>query len=273
MESIDVKIGYRTQWLGFESSPQTMFISIHSPIKPSKGKGNRFRSPNHDGVGGYVIKDMAGPIFGSGPIGKLGAYLSYAYHVRLTRKLMVSLGFFAGIIQYSIAGYAGGMTTATPNDPAVNSIRSITPDASAGLWLYSDDFFTGISAHQLLPIKIAPTNNQLNMHYFFTTGYRIKTSRGSIIPSAHVKLALLTPVTVDFNLKWDWMNKFWIGVSYRKIDAVAGLIGFNINNRIQIGYAYDYTLSKIKNASSNTHEIIIGFKPQKAYKPFCPAYQ
>ena len=95
-----------------------------------------------------MITAVAGPMFGSGPIGKIGAYLSYSYHVRLTRKLMASLGFFAGIIQYSIAGYDGGMTTATPNDPAVNSIRSITPDASAGLWLYSDDFFTGISAHQ-----------------------------------------------------------------------------------------------------------------------------
>ncbi len=75
MESVDIKVGYRTQWIGFEASPQTMFVSIHGPINPAKGKGKRFRSPNHDGVGGYVIKDMAGPIFGSGPIGKLGAYL------------------------------------------------------------------------------------------------------------------------------------------------------------------------------------------------------
>jgi len=272
MESIDIKVGYRTQWMGFDAAPRTMFVSIHSPIKPAKGKGKRFKSPNHDAIGGYVINDQTGQIFniGAGPISKLGAYISYAYHVRLNRKLMMSMGFFAGIIQYSINSDV--MITATPNDPAVFSVSSITPDASAGLWLYSNDFFTGISAQQLLPINIAPTNNKLNTHLFLTTGYRIKTGRGSIIPSAHVKIAMLTPVSVDLNLKWDWMNKFWIGVSYRKIDAVAGLVGFNIKNRIAVGYAYDYTLSKLRNASSNTHEIIIGIKPKKTYKPFCPAY-
>ncbi len=272
-ESFDIKIGYRTQWVGFEAAPKTMFASVHAPVKPAKGKQKRFRAPNHDGVGGYIIKDQAGRIGGPyKPMGKLGAYLAYSYHIRLTRKLMTSLGFFGGVIQYNIAGYDGGMTTATPNDPAVLSISSITPDASAGWWLYSDDFFTGLSAQQLLPIKIAPTENKLSPHFFLTTGYRIKTNYGSVIPSAHVKLAMLTPVSVDINLKYDWMNKFWIGVSYRKIDAVAGLVGFTIKNRIEIGYAYDYTLSKIRNASSNTHEIIIGIITNKAYKPFCPAY-
>src|SRR3972149_6815700 len=64
-ESFDIKIGYRTQWVGFEAAPKTMFASVHAPVKPAKGKQKRFRAPNHDGVGGYIIKDQAGRIGGN----------------------------------------------------------------------------------------------------------------------------------------------------------------------------------------------------------------
>ncbi|MFH1320576.1 MAG: type IX secretion system membrane protein PorP/SprF [Bacteroidota bacterium] len=258
---IDTKIGYRTQWIGFEAAPQTMFLSINAPLKNRK----KLQTENHEGIGGYIIHDQ------TGPFSKMGAYLSYSYHVKITRKLKVSLGFSGGVLQYKIDGEA--MMVPKPDDPAVQSVNTFTPDASAGLWLYSDNYFTGISVHQILPMKLIGTNNKLNNHYFVTAGYRIKTKRGSIIPSAHVKLAILYPVSVDINLKYDWMNKFWVGISYRKTDAIAGLVGFNIGNILEIGYAYDFTLSQLKNYSSNTHEIIIGIRPFIGPKAVpCPAF-
>ncbi len=47
-----------------------------------------------------------------------------------------------------------------PADPAVGGavakeLRKFKPDFSAGLWLYSSDYFVGISAQQLVPQKLA----------------------------------------------------------------------------------------------------------------------
>ena len=59
----------------------------------------------------------------------------------------------------------------------------------------------------------------------------------------------------------DYKNKFSIGVSYRNIDAVAGLINFNLLNYFKVGYSYDYSLSKIQFGSSNSHEVTLSINP------------
>lgn len=254
---IDVKLGYRTQWVGFGAAPKTYFLSIHSPLRGTGGREPRkFGTGNHHAIGGYAIKDQ------TGPIDRMGAYLSYSYHVRLGYKLRASLGFFAGALQYRLN--SSGLRTAEP-DPDITSISAITPDASVGGWLYSDKYFVGLSIQQLVPLNLGGTKNRLNQHYFITGGYRIKIKGyGSLIPSAHVKLGLLTPVAFDVNIRYNWMNRFWAGVSYRKVEGVLGLVGMNVelSKRLimEIGYAYDFTLSKLRNYSANTHEIIVGLR-------------
>lgn len=260
----DIKLGYRTQWVGFKSAPQTFFASFHTPLtkkKQSFGYSKRTR----EAIGGYALRDQ------SGPISRTSGYLSYSYHIPVSRKITTSLGIFGGAMQYTING--SSLTPVNRDDPAVLNLTSIVPDAAAGVWTYSDNLFTGLSAHQLLPVRITGSDNRLVPHLFFTAGYAVRAGRGSIIPSIHVKTALLSPVTLDVNLKYDWMNKFWFGVSYRKIDALAGMVGFSIGDFLEIGYAYDYTLSKIQAFSSNTHEIIVGILPKRRGVTYlCPAY-
>ncbi len=255
-EYIDIKLGYRTQWVGFGAAPQTYFISMHSPLKDKGREPRKFGTGNHHAIGGYAIQDQ------TGPISRMGAYLSYSYHLRLSYKLRASVGFFGGAMQYRLDG--GGLTTAEP-DPDITSIAAIAPDASAGAWLYSDKYFAGLSIQQLVPLNLGGTKNRLNQHYFITGGYNIRIKGyGTLIPSAHVKLGLLTPVSFDVNVRYDWMNRFWAGVSYRKVEGVLGIVGFNVelSKRVimEVGYAYDYTLSKIRNYSSNSHEIIVGMR-------------
>ena len=113
-------------------------------------------------------------------------------------------------------------------------------------------------------------------HLYFTVGYRVLVNRTiSIIPSAHASMGLITPLQIDATLRVDWGNKFWIGVAYRKVEGVAGLVGFNIGPMIKLGYAYDYTLSNIGKYSSGAHEIILGFRPKCSRgnnSKICPAY-
>jgi len=127
------------------------------------------------------------------------------------------------------------------------------------------------------PLPLGGTSNILRMHYFLTGGYKIRLRKidSYIIPSAHLKFGLLTPVQSDISLKLNYQNILWAGLAYRKVDAFVGIVGFNVKNFFQVGYAFDLTTSKLRNYSSNTHEIIITFryKPRKRIEDLrCPDF-
>ena len=100
---IDFKLGYRTQWLGFDAQPVTYLFSVHSPVDFGHKPPGPFGDRNHHALGGYVVKDE------TGPINKINAYGSYSYHMRISYTAHVSFGVFGGIKQYNLDG--GGLTT------------------------------------------------------------------------------------------------------------------------------------------------------------------
>ncbi|MBL4754528.1 MAG: type IX secretion system membrane protein PorP/SprF [Flavobacteriales bacterium] len=263
---IDFKLGYRTQWLGFGAQPVTFLFSAHSPISLGNKEPGRFGDKPHHAVGGYLLKDA------TGPISKFNGYLSYSYHMRLSYTVRASFGFFGGVKQYKLD--PAGLTTPDKME-SLPSFTAIAPDAAAGFWIYSKKYFGGVSAHQLIPLGLGGTANKLTMHYFLTGGYviKIKKIESKLIPSAHVKFGLTTPIQTDIQVKFDYQNILWAALAYRKTDALIGIVGFNVYNTFQLGYAFDFTLSKLRKYSSNTHEIIISwrFKPrQRMQDTKCP---
>ncbi|MBL4657868.1 MAG: type IX secretion system membrane protein PorP/SprF [Flavobacteriales bacterium] len=229
----EANAGYRTQWVGFGDGPVTMFANAHGRLPSKRGSKKTF-----EGIGAYFIKDA------TGPMSTLGGHVSYAFHIPMNRRLTTSIGLSAGVQQFKVD--AGNLRPYNPIDPAVSSSSSILPDANFGIWMYSSDFYTGIAARQLLPLTISGTKIRMLDHLYYTVGYRMVVGRNvSLIPSLHARMGLITPIQLDATLRVDWSNKFWVGLAYRKIEGVAGLIGFNIGPRLKLGYAYDYTLSKI----------------------------
>lgn len=266
---LEIKLGYRSQWLGFGAAPSTYLISAHSPVTFGHMEPRNFGERNHHAMGGYIMQDE------TGPISNLNFYGSYSYHMRLSYQLRVAFGFFAGIKQYALN--TDRLVTAVPDDPDMVSISAITPDAAAGFWMFTKKYFGGLSIHQLIPIPIGGTGNILRMHYFLTGGYRIRLRKidSYIIPSTHLKFGLLTPVQADVAIKFNYQNALWAGLAYRKVDAIVGIVGFNVRNFFQVGYAFDLTMSKLRNYSSNTHELIITFryKPRKRIEDLrCPDF-
>ncbi|HIA13139.1 MAG TPA: type IX secretion system membrane protein PorP/SprF [Flavobacteriales bacterium] len=263
----EIKLGYRTQWVGFESAPQTMFISGHGRLK-SKNSNNRRGGSSYQGLGAYVIKDD------TGPIGKLGAHLAYAIHIPLNRYITAGVGLSIGVMQFRVS--SGELRPAVAPDPAVSSLSSISPDANLGVWLYSKDFYAGLAARQVLPVSLTGTQNKLATHLFLHLGYKYMINDDiALIPSTLVRMGMITPATFDVTVKADWRNIIWLGISYRKVEGMVGMVGFTLGNFLDIGYAFDYTLSKLQQYSSNSHEIIIGIRPKCGggkNSRHCPAY-
>jgi hypothetical protein len=85
-----------------------------------------------------------------------------------------------------------------------------------------------------------------------------------------VKYIKPLPVQADVNLKLQYLDLAWIGASYRTEDGFAGMLGVNISNTLNIGYAYDYTTSNLNTVSRGTHEILVGFTIGNKYGDWCP---
>jgi type IX secretion system PorP/SprF family membrane protein len=171
-----------------------------------------------------------------------------------------------------------------PNDAALggnvsNVLNRIKPDIGLGLWLYSDRYFAGVSAQQLLPLKTTfadidtvKTKGKLVPHIFATAGYRFFINDDiSILPSVMAKYVPNTPVSqFDVNVKAQYQDLLWVGASYRHQYGYAAMAGINVSNTFNVGYAYDYTTTRLNTFSNGTHEIILGFLLGNKYGDWCP---
>lgn len=288
---IDVKGGYRNQWQGLDGAPETSYFSIHAPIGkkflygtstsvPQGGGTNPnsrsylqtyMASEPHHGVGFHVVSDKAGPI------ARTDVNLTYAYHIGITEQVNFSVGVAAGMSKIYLDH--SKITLENPIDRAIGTgnYNQFKPDLSAGVWLYGPRYFAGISAQQLLKSPISFSDdasyNQGKKvpHLFVTAGYKIYLGDDfAAIPSTLLKFVSPVPVSVDFNLKLAFRDRFWLGGSYRKDDALAAMAGFNIGSLLNLSYSYDFTTSDLNTVSNGSHEIVLGIFLNNRYKVSCP---
>ena len=75
---------------------------------------------------------------------------------------------------------------------------------------------------------------------------------------------------VETNIKFQYRDLLWIGGSYRYQDGYAAMLGVNVSNTFNVGYAYDFTTTKLNTVSRGTHEIVLGFLIGNTYSGACP---
>lgn len=288
----DVKMSARDQWVGLNGAPKTVYFSVQGPIgkKDYKTSATSFDIPGqnprgnaywenytaseaHHGAGLFIINDK------TGLYNRFTANVSYAYHLGLSPRTNLSAGFSGGISKLSYD--RSKATPVDPNDPALGSsadVYKMVADLNAGLWLYSADYFIGAAVQQVAPQKVSFMGStggfKLLPHLFSTAGYRFLLNEDlNVIPSVMVKYTLGSPVApqFDLNIKMQYRDLLWLGGSYRLQDGYAAMIGLNVGNTFNVGYAYDLTTSDLSTVSRGTHEFIVGFLIGNKYKDTCPA--
>lgn len=250
----EVKSNNRLQWIGITDAPRTFILSAHGPFK----KYNM-------GMGGSVFADI------TGPTSRVGFYLSYAYHLKLSKSLKLGMGLSFGLLQYRIDGTK--VTLYDNGDPVfVNQMMTVyTADATFGLNLKHKNFNFGISLPQIIGNDLKFLENQedpqsqLARHYMAMGGYTFHVGDFGIMPNLLVKYVFPTMPQFDAGLKFDWRDQFWIGASYRHDDAVSFLGGLSYKDFLLVAYSYDMSTSNLRNYSDGSHELMIGvrFRPWK----------
>ena len=91
-------------------------------------------------------------------------------------------------------------------------------------------------------------------------GYNIKINKDFVVqPSILARMAPPIPYQLEYNLKLTYKDMLWIGAGYRTYDCASAMLGLTIDKQFSLAYAYDYTLTALRQYSSGTHEITLGY--------------
>lgn len=240
----------RYQWLGVTDAPRTFTLSAHGPLKNEKVA-----------LGGYVYTDVVGPTR------RIGFQASFTYHLKLTENLNMSFGLSGGFNEWLLD--ADKITTYHPNDFYFSNglLKSFEPDAKFGFYLYHPDWYFGASIGQMFHNKVSFLETQTSSesymedHFYFNGGYKFRIGDNwGIEPTAMLKMGLPAPVKFDLGVRGIYKETVWLGVGWRSNDAVNAIIGYKYKDMLTIGYAYDLTITKLKNFNTGSHEIMLGVK-------------
>lgn len=247
---LPVTATYKKFWSGLNGSPSLQTLSGHLAFKDNMGAGGKIMN------------------YSAGPISKTGIEGTYAYKIDLNGNGMkLAFGLSAQLYQFYL-----NKSVLTMEDPSDNAVlygtqKMIVPDFNFGTYFYDSEkhYYVGISVMQLMGRKVSLLNKDyLNMNqvrnYYFNGGYQYEINDNiTLEPSVLFKYIEAGLYQVDINLIGTIKKLVNVGISYRTDNAIVAMLGITTNN-FTFGYAYDYTLSAIKNYTVGSHEIMLIYK-------------
>lgn len=254
LEGLNIFGHYRTQWVGLEGAPKTATLSLTTPLGESGlGLGVNFVN---DHIG--VMDDNT-----------LSVALSYSVDLNYDYKLSFGLNGSFSLLDVNYSK----LHIYNPSDPiSQNDINNdFSANVGAGIFLYSDKAYVGLSAPGILNRYRYNDNISSAMKerttFYLTGGYVFDLSQDwKFKPAAMIKAVSGAPLQVDVSANFLYADRFTFGAAYRWDAAVSGLVGFQITDGIMIGYSYDADTMKLANYNSGSHEIFLRFTLTKNTK-------
>jgi type IX secretion system PorP/SprF family membrane protein len=253
---------YRSQWVSFPGAPKTALIAVDGPV-----------SIKNTGLGLIISNDKIGAVE------QTDIYANYAYQLKLSQGKL-AFGLKAGVSNYVFKNH--NLTSWDETDGVLNTRKSVwLPKFGFGAYYSNDMWYAGFSIPTLLGYD--PGNNFgvdvnkttfLRRHYNLYGGMILTASEDfKIKPSLLLKYVPTAPLQADINANVYYKDKIMLGVGYRTGDAVTVMAQYTTNSHIMIGYAYDFTTSKLRKYSYGSHEIVLSYEfghkdPNKAVRYF-----
>lgn len=265
-EDLYVQSFYRSQWQGIPGAPKSFSVAADGAFNEGSV-----------GLGIIVTNDQLGAQ------SNLSAYANYAYRLRLNadETSTLSFGLAAGMMQLGLD--ANKLQAINPGDAAIplSSQTRIYPDARFGIYYTSEKYFAGFSATNVIARYMAKKNSAELLipvpqaHLYFTAGALFPINEDvQLKPVVLLKEDLQAPATLDLTAFLLLKEKIWIGGFYRTTlnlfsnNLQAGLPKTNslglitevfVSPDVRIGYSYDYSINKLRDYNSGSHELSVGF--------------
>jgi len=240
---------HRTQWVGLDGAPVTNNFSLHTPIKNSK-----------IGLGLSFVNDRIGPS------DENTISVDFAYRIQTSEETTLSFGLKGTANLLNVDYTKLAIYDPTDVDFQNNVDNKFSPNIGAGVYWYSKKYYLGLSVPNFLETKHYDDNNQSSlakerMHYYIMGGYVFDIGGDfKFKPAVLSKIVNGAPLQLDLTANFMYADKFILGGAYRWDAAVSLLTGFQITNKLLIGYSYDMETTKLANYNSGSHEIFLRFE-------------
>ncbi|MBL7784521.1 MAG: type IX secretion system membrane protein PorP/SprF [Chitinophagales bacterium] len=281
-ETFSASLLGRYQWVGIEGAPQTGTIGAHAALGDAKKIG----------VGGFISYDRIGVTQ------TMGAFATYSYKFILGESRL-SMGISGGLNYLSTDDsqlHTNGEMENVTIDPSFNqgNLRKTLPNFGLGLYYYNPrKFYIGFSAPHLLNNNLRSDNTVAVVahqfrHYNFMAGAILGQGMFKFRPSVLVKaVPVNAPLQVDLSGLVLIKDMIWIGGSYRTpigskdADGQTLVIDSESANAIvafqkdgwKIGYAYDFTITQLRQFTNGSHEVSLTFDmKQKGVRVHTPRF-
>lgn len=266
---IDATAAFRQQWVGFSDAPQQFLIAADAEVSFLK---------SFHGVGIMALQDKIGPAT------NLSLSASYSYHLYLDKGLL-GLGLRLGA--YNVKFDASSLSTSPEglqdgyhqeSDEALTGADDSQTafDVGLGAFYQSEASFLSLSMLHLTAPELELKNGTLlKVRPVLNLGAGRLLGHDIRVKSFEPRLAFKTDFAswqLDLWLNANFNPRFWLGLGARIQDALLAATGVHLKNGLDISYAYDLSLSKLKRYNSGSHEVVVRYsidfareKPTKRY--------
>lgn len=249
-DAMSITMLHRNQWTGFEGSPKTFTVAVHSPMRNEKV-----------GLGLLAVNNRIGITNSSGFSG------NFAYRIYMGNGIL-SLGLSGG---FTFTSNRWSDLVAIDMDDGLipmNTRKYLLPNFSVGTYYYSDQLFIGLSIPMFLSHNFNSATQEFDLvndyseyNYLINSGYLIQISETwKALPSLMLRLNPGSAAQIDLNASVIYRDKVWAGFSYRTNQSFVGLFIYQVNRQLAIAYTYDMGFGKIGGYMGGSHEIIIRYE-------------
>jgi type IX secretion system PorP/SprF family membrane protein len=249
---------HRNQWIGIEGAPKTNNFAFSLPINES-----------NFAIGLNFINDAIGPTNSN------DVSISAAYHLPISENYKLAFG-----LQTSIKFFDFDQNKLNIYDLSdiklQNFSQSTQPNIGSGLYLYSNQFYFGLSVPCFLQTSFYDDNAinvfQNKMNWYAITGYVFNfNSNIKAKPTILFKNVSGAPYQLDLSFNLLFYEKLTTGIAYRLNASWNAMASFQISSQFLFGYGYDLQNTRLENYNSGTHEIFLKYtfqsKQKKVFNP------
>ena len=238
---------HRSQWVGLDGAPKTQTLNIHSPI-----------GYNGAGLGMSIVNDEIGPT------SETYFDIDFSYTVKTSDEGKLSFGIKASghllDIRFSeLNQFAPDQTLEQDID------NKFSPNFGAGVYYHTNKFYAGLSVPRFLQTShfeessLSTAKEQMN--FYLITGYVFDVNSNlKFKPTVLSKVVQGAPLQLDLSANFMLNDKFILGAAYRWDAALSGMVGFQVNESLLIGMAYDREITELGSAAFNDGSFEIIFR-------------
>ena len=239
-------ISYKDQFNGIHDGPQTQSLAAQGSFNDNVGIGLEIVS---DRV--FIQKET-------------NVFANFSYKLSFGEGKDLFLGLKAGGSFFSVD--FDKLQTSDPINQG--QVSKFNPNFGLGAYYKADKYFVSLSAPRILQAERyeeisggaaqEATDATLVMFgggYFYDLNDNIQ-----LIPALMTRYIDGAPFGLDFSASARFYKKFELGGSYRLNDSMSVMASFEVGKMLDLGFAYDFATSDIKDQTSGGPEFLLKVK-------------